>query len=146
VQGSLVAFSTSLGSTSSPDGLSSCRKIVTFGLIFPLPLATTTDKLDTAGLQPSHIKNTGYPRWAANLDYNYLGKTYVHTVASYGICPLSVRVNPAPTLPAPSGMAAFKTGENVRGAVKDCFYKALGRNYVLTVASYELCPISAAVP
>lgn len=78
--------------------------------------------------------------------YSYLGKTYVHTVAAYGICPLSVSVDPTPTLPAPTGMTAFKTGENVRGAVKDCYYSALGRSYVLTVAAYELCPLSATVP
>jgi hypothetical protein len=78
--------------------------------------------------------------------YSYLGKTYVHTVAAYGICPLSVSVNPTPTLPAPSGMTAFKTGENLRGGVKDCYYRALGQGYILTVASYEMCPLSAAVP
>jgi hypothetical protein len=78
--------------------------------------------------------------------YSYLGKTYVHTVASYGICPLSVSVNPAPTMPAPSGVTAFKTGEKRRDAVKDCFYSALGQSYVLTVAAYELCPLSVPVP
>jgi hypothetical protein len=78
--------------------------------------------------------------------YSYLGKTYVQTVASYGICPISVSVNPAPTLPPPSGVTAFKTGENHRGAVKDCYYAALGQSYILTVASYELCPLSVPVP
>jgi hypothetical protein len=78
--------------------------------------------------------------------YSYLGKTYVHTVASYDICPLSVNVNPTPTLPAPSGMTAYKTGENTRGGVKDCYYSALGKTYVLSVAAYELCPLSARVP
>jgi len=78
--------------------------------------------------------------------YSYLGKTYVHTVAAYGICPLTVTVDPTPTLPAPSGLTAFKTGENVRGGVKDCFYSALGQAYVLTLAAYELCPLSVPVP
>jgi hypothetical protein len=77
--------------------------------------------------------------------YNYLGKTYVYTVASYGICPLSVNVNPTPAPPAPSGAMAFKTGENLRDGVKDCFYSALGRNYVLTVGPYQLCPLSVPV-
>lgn len=78
--------------------------------------------------------------------YNYLGKTYVHTVAAYGICPLSVSVDPTPTLPAPSGVTAFKSGENLRGAVKDCYYTALGQSYILAVAAYELCPLSVPVP
>ncbi len=78
--------------------------------------------------------------------YSYLGETYVHTVPAYGICPLSVKVNPTPTLPAPSGATAFKTGENLRGGVKDCYYSALGQRYVLTVAAYELCPLSVPVP
>ena len=78
--------------------------------------------------------------------YAYLGKTYVHTVASYGICPLSVNVNPTPTLPAPTGATAFKTGENRRDGVKDCFYAALGKRYVLTVGAFELCPLSVPIP
>jgi hypothetical protein len=78
--------------------------------------------------------------------YTYLGKAYVYTVASYGICPLSVNVNPAPTLPAPSGMTAFKSGENLREGVKDCYYSAMGKSYVLTVGAYEMCPLSVPIP
>jgi hypothetical protein len=77
--------------------------------------------------------------------YSYLGQTYVHTVASYGICPLSVNVNPEPTLPPPSGGTAFKTGENLRGNVKDCYYSHMGQGYLLTIGAYELCPLSVPV-
>lgn len=77
--------------------------------------------------------------------YAWAGNSYVYTVASYGICPLSVTVSTEPAPPPVSG-TAFKVGEVLRGAVKDCYYSYLGRQYVQTVASYELCPLSASVP
>ena len=59
--------------------------------------------------------------------------------------PLTARVRPGYQAPVPAG-TAFKTGERRRGSVKDCFYRALARDYVYTVSAFELCPISVPIP
>lgn len=46
----------------------------------------------------------------------------------------------------PASAQAFKTGENTRGSVKDCYYEYLGQAYVLTVGAYQMCPLTARVP
>ena len=52
---------------------------------------------------------------------------------------------------APSGssgaqtVTAFKTGEQVTGMTKQCFYDALGNAYTLTLRSIDLCPLSTQV-
>jgi hypothetical protein len=62
------------------------------------------------------------------------------------ICPLSVPVSVQQPLPAPTGTTEFKVGEESRGAVKDCYYSALGQLYVSTVSAMALCPLSVTVP
>jgi hypothetical protein len=53
----------------------------------------------------------------------------------------------APAAPiVATGGTAFKTGENLRGMVKDCYYSALGKPYVYTVSATALCPLSVSVP
>lgn len=77
--------------------------------------------------------------------YEALGQEYVYSVSAYALCPLTVRVSTGYNPPA-TPATAFKTGERLRGPVKDCYYRALGRDYVYTVGSYELCPLSVPVP
>src|SRR6266516_4176504 len=40
---------------------------------------------------------------------------------------------------------AFKSGERTHDGVKDCFYSALGQDYVYTVKEWSLCPLSMPV-
>jgi hypothetical protein len=40
---------------------------------------------------------------------------------------------------------AFRTGEQVTGMSKQCYYTALGSEYTRTVRSTELCPLSIQV-
>lgn len=37
---------------------------------------------------------------------------------------------------------AFKTGERTSGMTKQCYYEFAGSEYIRTVQSYELCPLS----
>ena len=77
--------------------------------------------------------------------YEALGQEYVLSVSAYALCPLTARVRP--TYSAPQLRAtAYKTGERQRGSVKDCYYRALERDYVYTVGAYELCPLNVEVP
>lgn len=39
----------------------------------------------------------------------------------------------------------FKTGEQTTGMTKQCFYNVLGSVHTMTVASYELCPVTVQV-
>lgn len=43
-------------------------------------------------------------------------------------------------------LTAFKTGEESTGMTKQCFYDGLGSQYVRTVSSISLCPLSIQVP
>jgi len=36
---------------------------------------------------------------------------------------------------------AFKTGEVVTGNTKQCYYEYLGQQYIMTIKSYQLCPL-----
>lgn len=37
---------------------------------------------------------------------------------------------------------AFLTGEVVTGMTKQCYYDYLGNQYVITIDSYKLCPLT----
>jgi len=43
---------------------------------------------------------------------------------------------------ANAAITCFKTGEVVRGQSKHCYYDCLGNEYIITIASYKLCPIT----
>jgi hypothetical protein len=111
------------------------------GLLFCLMSAAIPCAAQATAFKVGEVQNAN----TKDCYYTYAGNTYLYTVASYGICPLSVTVSTAPAPPPVSG-TAFKAGEVQRGAVKDCYYQYLGRMYIQTVASYELCPLSVAVP
>jgi hypothetical protein len=54
------------------------------------------------------------------------------------------------TLAASHSLAAqsttgFKKGEQTTGMTKQCFYDVLGSGYTMTVASYEICPVTVQV-
>ena len=85
--------------------------------------------------------------------YEALGSEYTRTVSSITLCPLSIQVpNPgSPSMMSPpvaqrqSGGTAFKSGENVTGMTKQCFYDYFGSPYTLTISSIALCPLSVRV-
>lgn len=85
--------------------------------------------------------------------YNALGNSYTRTVSSVAICPLSIQV-PSPassSMVSPNtnqrsgGGTAFKSGENVTGMTKQCFYNYLGSTYTKTISSVAICPLSIRV-
>lgn len=85
--------------------------------------------------------------------YDALGSQYTRTISSVALCPLSIQV-PTPgsssiySAPAPSrqsGGLAFKTGENVTGMTKQCYYNYLGSTKTLTISSVSLCPLTVQV-
>lgn len=41
---------------------------------------------------------------------------------------------------------AFYTGERISGMNKLCYYDYLGSEFVLTLKSYQLCPVTVTVP
>lgn len=104
--------------------------------------------------------------------YDAVGQVYTRAMRSIDICPLSILV-PAPASPSmlrppayedpragtmfpspPTYQAprvgtttpAFKAGEQRTGMTKQCFYNALGREYIRTVAATALCPPTIDVP
>lgn len=111
------------------------------GLLFCLMCAAIPVAAQATAFKTGEVENGN----TKDCFYEWAGRSYVYTVASYGICPLSVTVSTAPPPPPVSG-TAYKVGEVLRGAVKDCYYSYLGNQYVKTVASYELCPLSVSVP
>ena len=44
-----------------------------------------------------------------------------------------------------SAQSAFKSGEQINGLTKTCYYDYLGSTYTKTVASHALCPLSLSV-
>lgn len=99
--------------------------------------------------------------------YQSMGNSYVKTISSVALCPLSIQVglpgsdsNPYQPPPAQqqqqlnaypqqqrvvSTVIAFKIGERRTGMTKQCFYDALGNEYVKTISSVALCPLSIKV-
>ena len=41
-----------------------------------------------------------------------------------------------------TGLVCFKTGEQISGMNKICYYDCLGSAYAITIKSTELCPLS----
>lgn len=41
-----------------------------------------------------------------------------------------------------SAVTCFKTGEQISGMNKICYYDCLGSGYAITIKSHELCPLS----
>lgn len=116
-------------------------EVIGLCLLFLLGIATT------AAAQTTTAFKTGERTRGQVKDcfYEALGQEYVSTVGAYELCPLTARVSAqyeAPTVRS----TAFKTGERRRGSAKDCFYSALGRDYVYTVSAFELCPITVEIP
>ena len=79
--------------------------------------------------------------------YDALGSQYTRTVSAIQLCPLSVQVQAAPSYgyEAPevrTGGVAFKTGEQITGMTKQCYYNYLGSVVSQTVSSITLCPLT----
>ncbi len=78
--------------------------------------------------------------------YSFESNTYTRTVASYQLCPMSIQVNPGNgygTRPSnPLTITAFKSGEEVTGNTKQCYYSFLGNTYTKTINSLAFCPMS----
>ena len=84
--------------------------------------------------------------------YAFGSNTYTRTIASYQLCPMSIQVNMGPSSvgygnrPAyPSTVTAFKSGEEITGNTKQCYYSFAGNTFTKTIASYEVCPMSVQV-
>ncbi len=83
--------------------------------------------------------------------YYAFGSTrYTRTVSSVTLCPLSITVpidGPAVgrrSTPS-TGLAAFKSGEEVTGLTKQCYYSFGTTRYTRTVRSFDPCPLSITV-
>jgi hypothetical protein len=82
--------------------------------------------------------------------YEWAGREYTRTVRSIDLCPRSIEVR-APVPPPredpddPRTVVAYKTGEQVTGSTKQCYYEWAGNRYTRTVESYQLCPLSIRV-
>jgi hypothetical protein len=82
--------------------------------------------------------------------YDGLGNQYTRTVSSISLCPLSIQVQSTPsydyqTPQVGTGGVAFKTGEQVTGMTKQCYYNYLGSAISRTVSSVSLCPLTIPV-
>lgn len=85
--------------------------------------------------------------------YNALGNQYTRTISSTSLCPLSIQVGSVPAQDSNAnqmrsragGGTAFKTGENITGMTKQCFYNYLGSQITRTVSATSLCPLSISV-
>ena len=47
-----------------------------------------------------------------------------------------------PTLVANSAVTCFKTGEQISGMNKICYYNCMGSTAAITISSVALCPLS----
>jgi len=83
--------------------------------------------------------------------YNALGSQHTLTISAVELCPLTVQVPSVPSYSAPSAPSvgnrgmAFKSGEQVTGMTKQCFYNYLGSTISRTVSAVSLCPLSVPV-
>lgn len=82
--------------------------------------------------------------------YNALGSQYTLTIPSVQLCPLNVQVPSSPSYETPTphvgrGGVGFKSGEQVTGMTKQCFYNYLGSTISRTVASVSICPLTIPV-
>lgn len=82
--------------------------------------------------------------------YDALGSQHTRTVSSVQLCPLTVQVQSDPSYghqapQAGGGGIAFKTGEQVTGMTKQCYYDYLGSAVSRTVSSVSLCPLTIPV-
>ena len=79
--------------------------------------------------------------------YNALGSQHTLTIAAVQLCPLTIQVpsmpSYSPTAPSVGNRGvAFKSGEEVTGMTKQCFYNYLGSTISRTVSAVSLCPLS----
>lgn len=127
------------------------KMIIGFGVVVLMALGVPASAQSTTGFKTGE-QTTGLTKQCI---YNALGSTYTVTVSSVTLCPLSIKVPesatrsrpdaPSTPPPTPNTLTAFKTGERVTGMTKQCFYQALGSDYVKTVGSVDLCPVSLLV-
>jgi hypothetical protein len=116
-------------------------KYIITGLVLALLLTLAS----TAEAQTAYKTGENTRGSVKDCFYEYMGQEYVLSVAAYSFCPYSTRVK-SPSYTPRIGGTAFKTGENKRGSVKDCYYSLYGKRYTLTIGSYEFCPYTAEVP
>jgi hypothetical protein len=112
---------------------------------------TTTASAQTTTAFKSGESTTGMTKQCF---YNAMGSSYTRTVSSTTLCPLSIQVSTGFQSQQPSynsnsyqtpTITAFKSGENVTGLTKQCFYNGLGNTYTRTISSVSLCPLSIQV-
>jgi hypothetical protein len=80
--------------------------------------------------------------------YSVLGSEHTLTISAVQLCPLTVQVPAMPSYSAPQAPSmgnrgvGFKTGEQVTGMTKQCYYSYLGSTVSRTVSSVSLCPLT----
>lgn len=82
--------------------------------------------------------------------YNAMGSRHTLTISAVQLCPLTVQVPGTPSysveMPRVGNRGvAFKTGEEVTGMTKQCYYNYLGSAVSRTVSSISLCPLSISI-
>ena len=75
--------------------------------------------------------------------YDVQGSGYTLTIKAYQVCPPTIQTNnpdfSIPNIPDQRKLQAWKTGEEIRGQNKICYYEG---GLTRVVIAYALCPIS----
>ncbi len=81
--------------------------------------------------------------------YDVQGSGYTKTIRAYQVCPSTIQVNnpgfSVPQTPKQTYIQAFKTGEEIKGLNKICYYSYAGSTYTKVISSASVCPISVRV-
>ena len=79
--------------------------------------------------------------------YSFAGNTYTRTVSALQFCPENIQVQEGPSRveAVPFLATALKSGEEVTGNTKQCYYTYIGNTYTKTIPSYAVCPMSIQV-
>jgi len=81
--------------------------------------------------------------------YDVQGSGYTKTIQAYEVCPRTIQVNnpgfSVPKTPKQTYIQAFKTGEEIKGLNKICYYSYAGSTYTKVVSNASVCPISIRV-
>ena len=81
--------------------------------------------------------------------YDVQGSGYTKTIQAYEVCPRTIQINnpgfSVPQTPKQTYIQAFKTGEEIKGLNKICYYSYAGSTYTKVVSSASVCPISIRV-
>lgn len=120
---------------------------MTFGKTIAALVSLTIGATSTAAAQTVTAFNTGERTTGTDKQcyYESLGDQHTQTIMAIGLCPLTITLRSAAspaTVPQPTMITAFKTGERTTGLTKQCFYNGLSSEDTRTIRSVGLCPLS----